>query len=1192
MFINFLLFELKYRIKRPATWAYFAIFFLFAFLIMTTDKISINGGTGNMFRNAPGIIEGYMAIFMIFGMLVISAVMGNPVYRDYENNMHHFLFSYPFKKWEYLLGRFLGSMLICCLIFLSLPLGMSLGATISPLVGWMPTERFCSNSLSTYLIPYLIYTIPNILVVGAIFFGVTSLTKKITYTYLFNVIFFMGYLLAINTLTKPENLHIASMLDPFGIVTHDTAVRYWTPVEMNSKIVGLDGMVKWNRLLWTCVGLLIFGITSYFFDFKVNNNQKKAAKNEDETQKHLQLAVPKVGLSFSSLAQFQQMFNYAWVNFRDTIRELPFIGMVVSGLAFVLFQAGQMDEIFGTPTYPVSYNILEITKGLFTLFTLIIITYYSGELVWKERTLKMSQIYDALPVKNWMLFGSKILTMSFIILGINILIMITAILIQVVKGGAPVNWSLYLADAFYLSLMDNLYLAVLAIFIQTVVPNKFVGHLVMMLYYVWGIVAGSIGLEHPMARIFNVPSYEYSDMNGLGSSLFKINTFIAVWGMLAICFLVLGNWLWVRGTVSSWKERWQVMRKRMDKPSLAIMSVALIGFLGLTGFIFYNTNVLYKFETSNDREKLQVKYEKDYKKYEKRPQPKFTRILLDMDLHPKDLGFEAKGEAVVMNKTAVAIDSIFIEYNQNLKKLDIEGWGTVVFDDKDLGFRIYKLTNPLQPGDSLVMKYDILMAHKGFSAGRQPTNITYNGTFIHSSDYFPSIGYGGNSEIQDKNKRKKLGLPKKEELPNPESKEGLDICYLGGDADWIMLETTVHTDNDQTALAPGYLVNEWTADGRKHFHYKMDAPIKNFYSVLSARYEVKKENWKGVNLEVYYHKGHEYNVDRMMLGMKDAIDYAGTNFTPYQYRQARIIEFPRYETFAQSFPNTIPYSEGIGFIADLRDSSDIDYIYYVTAHEIAHQWWGHQITPSAQKGGDMLCESMAQYTSLMVMKHKYGTEKMRKFLQFELDRYLGGRRTEREYENPLYKCTNQQYIHYRKGSVVFYALQDYWGEANLNAALKKFAVANQYRANPYTNSIAFLDTLKRYTPDSLQYLYKDMFETITLYDNRATSAKSEKMPDGKYKVTIEIESNKVRADSLGNETKIDMNDYVDIGVLGKLRNEKDKFSEKQLYLQKHKIKSGKNTITVIVAEEPKKAGIDVYNKLIDRDSDDNVAVVE
>ena len=157
-------------------------------------------------------------------------------------------------------------------------------------------------------------------------------------------------------------------------------------------------------------------------------------------------------------------------------------------------------------------------------------------------------------------------------------------------------------------------------------------------------------------------------------------------------------------------------------------------------------------------------------------------------------------------------------------------------------------------------------------------------------------------------------------------------------------------------MVSGYLQKEWTENGRKYFHYKMDSPIMNFYSFLSARYEVKKDKWNDVDLEIYYHKGHEYNLDRMIEGVKHSLDYYSENFSPYQHRQVRILEFPRYASFAQSFPNTIPYSEAIGFIADVRDvegddSNDaiqigdlkIDYPYYITAHEVAHQWFAHQV---------------------------------------------------------------------------------------------------------------------------------------------------------------------------------------------------------------------------------------------------------
>src|SRR5262249_41689882 len=152
---------------------------------------------------------------------------------------------------------------------------------------------------------------------------------------------------------------------------------------------------------------------------------------------------------------------------------------------------------------------------------------------------------------------------------------------------------------------------------------------------------------------------------------------------------------------------------------------------------------------------------------------------------------------------------------------------------------------------------------------------------------------------------------------------------------------------------------------------------------------------------------HGYNVDRMMEGMKKSLDYFGTSFSPYQYRQMRILEFPGYERFAQSFANTVPFSEAIGFVADLRDPDAIDYVFYVTAHELGHQWWGHQLIGARVQGVTMLDETFAQYSALMVQEHEYGQAKMRRFLKYELDRYLLGRGGEVAEELPLALNENQ-----------------------------------------------------------------------------------------------------------------------------------------------------------------------------------------
>src|SRR5262249_18575034 len=156
------------------------------------------------------------------------------------------------------------------------------------------------------------------------------------------------------------------------------------------------------------------------------------------------------------------------------------------------------------------------------------------------------------------------------------------------------------------------------------------------------------------------------------------------------------------------------------------------------------------------------------------------------------------------------------------------------------------------------------------------------------------------------------------------------------DSDWVTFHAVVSTSPDQIAVAPGYLKREWTENGRRYFEYDMgDARIANFFSFVSGRFAVRRDAWKGVKLEVYYNPGHEFNLDKMMEASKEGLDYYQKEFGPYQFQQFRVLEFPRYRSFAQSFPNTVPFAEGIGFIERMKKKDDIDLLYFVTAHELA-----------------------------------------------------------------------------------------------------------------------------------------------------------------------------------------------------------------------------------------------------------------
>lgn len=141
----------------------------------------------------------------------------------------------------------------------------------------------------------------------------------------------------------------------------------------------------------------------------------------------------------------------------------------------------------------------------------------------------------------------------------------------------------------------------------------------------------------------------------------------------------------------------------------------------------------------------------------------------------------------------------------------------------------------------------------------------------------------------------------------------------------------------------------------------------------------------------------------------------------------------------------------------------------------------------------------------------------------------------------------------------------------------------QAQNEPYPDTRMLVDAIRAQTPPEYQYMVDDGFNRIVLYDNKALSATSQKMPDGEYKVTLNVQARKSQADGNGVETPMPLADYIEIGVFTGKKDE-----EKPLYMKKEKISQERETFTIVVDQKPTRAGIDPYNKLIDRIADNNM----
>jgi ABC-type Na+ efflux pump permease subunit len=1175
-------------------------------MFMSTDAIQLAGWSGQIMRNAPWVIVRAEFVVITLGMIIIAGLVGSSILRDYQYRAHELLFTTPITRFAYLGGRFAGAFIVMVIVHFAIPIGLMAG-TMMP---WLDQTKLLPLDAGSYFVPFLTVMIPTVLVISATFFAVGALTRNQFAVHTQGIFFVVALLIAQTLMGDLANRSLGAMLDPLGSSAYMLMTRYWSVAQKNSLDAPLHGVLLANRMLWVAIAVGIWGLTYTLFRFRSappslrrNRRTERAGHGPAPGWPGAAGVTPvSVRQSFGAPTWWRQTLSTARLTFWSVVRQVPFAAIVVIGLVNLGIAAAYSDAIFGQRVWPVTYTMLEVLNGQFAIFFVVLITLYAGDAVWREREQQSDGIVDALPAPTSVSVLGKIAGLILVWAAVLLLLVVVGVLYQARHGYFRFEVPLYLTYLYGTVLPSLAQLTVLAVLIHVVVNQKYVGHALVILLFVLRGSLGRLGLEHPMFQYAKAGPLRYSDMNGYGPFVPGLFWNALFWTGVAGLLGVLAYLTWVRGSDASWTSRRSNARHRWRGNVKWLAALCLLVAIGAGTVLFRNAK-LNHWRTAAETRQRGAEYEKRYRSLEHLATPRMIDAAVRADLVPEETAFAVSGTFTYLNEQAVPIDSILVMLpSQEDLRIDTVTWNrpaTVLVDDSVSRVRMFRIDQGLAPGDSISLRYRAHYEARGFPIVDADTAvaaipirqaIAKNGAFVNYS-YFPYLGYLSQRELASDADRKKEGLPPKRRLPPIDDEPSRMFTYIQANQDWITFKATVSTAPDQIAVAPGYLVREYEENGRRVFEYQANEPMLAFWAFQSARYEVKRDQWNDVAIEIYYHKDHQYNLDRMMSSVKESLGEFSTRFGPYQFKQFRILEFPRYSQFAQAFPNTIPFSENIGFILRAgTNSADIDTPYYVTSHEMAHQWWFHQVVGGNVQGATMLSESLANYSAILVMEKTFGKDNIRKFLQQQLDQYLVGRGREAKAELPLMLVENQTYIHYNKGSVTLYALRDLIGDDAMNRALSRFVKEKAFQRPPFPTSRDLIAYLEAETPDSVRYAIDDLFRTITLWDDEVAEATASKRDDGTYEVAIRVTALKTRADSLGNETRVQVNDLIDIGVFG---DEAPGFAlGRPLHLRKHWIRASDTTIRVVVDGIPRKAGIDPYNKLIDRDPRDNVLEVK
>jgi aminopeptidase N len=488
------------------------------------------------------------------------------------------------------------------------------------------------------------------------------------------------------------------------------------------------------------------------------------------------------------------------------------------------------------------------------------------------------------------------------------------------------------------------------------------------------------------------------------------------------------------------------------------------------------------------------------------------------------------------------------------------------------------------------MTFETQRWHRGFRNGAPNFKLVENGTFLDNFQLTPVVGViGRRSTLDDPTARRYFGLP---ELGGRAKLEDLSATAKattpGG---WTTTDITLSTSADQTPIAPGRKISDVIRGNRRIARFVSEAPIRDAFSVQSARYAEKHRQHAGVDLAVYYHPAHAWNVDRMLDALAPSLDYYTANFGPYPFDHVRIVEYPGYTNYAQAFAGTIPYSETYGFIADFRSPKTLDHVTATTAHELAHQYWAHQVTPEDMEGSMVLTETLATYSALMMLKH-LRPEQLGGALEYMRDRYLAWRHAGTVNEPPLMRVETESWIGYSKGGLVMYMLEERMGEDAVNRALRTLLARYRFKDAPYPRSLDLVEALRAEArTDEEQKLITDLFERVVLYDLKVNEPTAVRRADGKWDVRVPVEARKYQHDERGAETETTLNERIEVGLFATPPGREAADAKDALVMERRPIRAGAQVLEFVTDRRPTHAGIDPYNYYIDRNSADNVRPV-
>jgi ABC-2 type transport system permease protein len=1021
-------FEIGRQMRHPGFWISTAILFGVALLVVALQSAN---GSAVLAANAPQSQASHTLALTIVFMLGAVAMASDAALRESRSGFEPILRATPQTRFENVLGRFLGLQVAALVAFTLAMSGLPVGAAAP----WIERATVSPTHWGQLGLIWLVIGAPSVLALTAGCFALATWLRSAPATYVVAIVAITLAMIlpAMVKILDGVPLLVAALVEPFGLTGFTKDVEFWTVAQRSAQGAPLTGYLALNRAVVLAEAVLLLGAALWLERREDAARLRRGGGDPGQAAvadvAPLRPVTPRFGLRATAL-QFLFRLRLELKALLGSPSLWILCGVLLLIATLTLWTANSAG---GSASLPATRVLAGALRAWLVIMVLLTTTFYAGETLWRERDRKVSELIDATPTPSAVLLAAKVVAVVCTILLLALGCVLAAVGVQLAKGYAEIDLDQYVRLLIVPVLQGTVFLMALSIAAAALSPHRFVA---------WAVVGGTVvalatasgfGFSHPLFDFFAGPDAPLSEMNPEGdggAARFWISLYWLLWSGVALT----ATWLfWPRGQRASDRTGLARAGRLLRGPGGLLAGALVVATLATGGWIFVNTVIWNPFVPDRLGEARTARLERELTPLLSAPQPSVADTQARIELEPRRSILRARGRLILENRTGASLARFHVMIPADVSSSQVVVQGARVASRRD-DLLTFQMARPLAPGGRTELLFATAITPRGFPAKGGRVDVTGNGTFVRSPAFIPLVGIDDRRFLRDPAARRRNGLSPNRPLFEPGDPRAISRNYIR--AEWTRTDLTVVTDADQKAVAPGRRVSDLVIGDRRTARFVSEVPILNWFSIQSARYAVRRARHGDVDLAIYYHPGHDRNVDRMMAALKGGLNVYEREFGPYRLSYLRIVEFPAYGDYAQAFAGTIPFSENAGFIADLRKPERYDYVTGITLHELAHQWWGHQLVGADARGARLLSEGLADYSAVMAQSRLQGFEMANRSLGQSYQGYLRGRGARRDKEPAVVRENGERYVAYHRATFALTCARLVMGEARLHAALR------------------------------------------------------------------------------------------------------------------------------------------------------------